>query len=151
MGAEILPRGQPLPLSLIHISTHAPADSPEAERGEKQPWRSAAEIIDWTLPCPSIFDTREQVREKYGLNLSLIHILGTFLASLPCLGGPWDDAFHRHFCDHCKAENCDACQHEAERNNPAWWLESVSYTHLQGRRSFAGRMCFTIPRPPAVF
>lgn len=48
--------------------THAPADSPEAERGEKQPWRSAAEIIDWTLPCPSIFDTREQVREKYGLN-----------------------------------------------------------------------------------
>ena len=48
--------------------THAPADSPEVERGEKQPWRSAAEIIDWTLPCPSIFDTREQVREKYGLN-----------------------------------------------------------------------------------
>lgn len=48
--------------------THASADSPEVERGEKLPWRSAAEIIDWTLPCPSIFDTREQVREKYGLN-----------------------------------------------------------------------------------
>lgn len=48
--------------------THAPADSPEVERGEKLPWRSAAEIIDWTLPCPSIFDTRERVREKYGLN-----------------------------------------------------------------------------------
>lgn len=48
--------------------THAPADSPEAERGEKQPWRSAAEIIDWSLPCPSIFDTREQIREKYGLS-----------------------------------------------------------------------------------
>lgn len=48
--------------------THAPADSPEVERGEKLPWRSAAEIIDWSLPCPSIFDTREQVREKYGLN-----------------------------------------------------------------------------------
>ena len=51
--------------------------------------------------------------------------LGAFLASLPCLGGPWDDAFHRHFCDHCKAENCDACQHEAKRNNPAWWLELI--------------------------
>ena len=48
--------------------THAPADSPEVERGEKLPWRSAAEIIDWSLPCPSIFDTREQVRKKYGLN-----------------------------------------------------------------------------------
>ena len=48
--------------------THAPADSPEVKTGKKKPWRSAAEIIDWTLPCPSIFDTREQVREKHGLN-----------------------------------------------------------------------------------
>lgn len=48
--------------------THAPADSAEVKTGTKKPWRSAAEIIDWTLPCPSIFDTREQVREKYGLN-----------------------------------------------------------------------------------
>ena len=48
--------------------THAPADSPEVKAGTKKPWRSAAEIIDWTLPCPSIFDTREQVREKHGLN-----------------------------------------------------------------------------------
>lgn len=48
--------------------THAPADSQEVKAGKKKPWRSAAEIIDWTLPCPSIFDTREEVREKYGLN-----------------------------------------------------------------------------------
>lgn len=48
--------------------THAPADSPEVKAGEKLPWRSAAEIIDWSLPCPSIFDTREQIREKYGLS-----------------------------------------------------------------------------------
>lgn len=48
--------------------THAPADSREVKAGKKKPWRSAAEIIDWTLPCPSIFDTREEVREKYGLN-----------------------------------------------------------------------------------
>ena len=26
-------------------------------------------------------------------------ILGAFLGSLPCLEGPWDDAFHREFCD----------------------------------------------------
>lgn len=48
--------------------THAPADSLEALEGRKKPWRSAAEIIDWSLPCPSIFDTREQIREKYGLS-----------------------------------------------------------------------------------
>ena len=49
-------------------------------------------------------------------------VLGAFLGSLPCLEGPWDNAFHRAFCDKCKAENCDACPHEAERNNPTWWL-----------------------------
>ena len=48
--------------------THAPADSQEVMEGKKKPWRSAAEIIDWSLPCPSIFDTREAIREKYGLS-----------------------------------------------------------------------------------
>lgn len=48
--------------------SHAPAESPEVEAGKKLPWRSAAEIIDWSLPCPSIFDTRKEIREKYGLS-----------------------------------------------------------------------------------
>ncbi len=47
--------------------THAPADSQEVKAGTKKPWRSAAEIIDWTLPCPSIFATREEIKETYGL------------------------------------------------------------------------------------
>ena len=47
--------------------THAPGDSAEVKAGLRKPWRSAAEIIDWSLPCPSIFDTRDEVREKYGL------------------------------------------------------------------------------------
>ena len=48
--------------------THAPAGSREVLEGQKKPWRSAAEVIDWSLPCPSIFDTREAIREKYGLS-----------------------------------------------------------------------------------
>lgn len=50
--------------------------------------------------------------------------LGAFLASLPVLQGPWDDAFHRTFCDTCHVEDCDAegCPHQAERNNPTWWI-----------------------------
>ena len=32
--------------------THAPAKSPEVLAGKKLPWRSAAEIIDWS-PCPA--------------------------------------------------------------------------------------------------
>ena len=47
--------------------THAPRDSEAAKSGRLKPWRSAAEVIDWSLPCPSVFDTKEEVREKYGL------------------------------------------------------------------------------------
>ena len=56
-------------------------------------------------------------------------ILGDFLGSLPVLQGPWDDAFHAAFCSGCPAENCDAenCPHNAERNNPTWWLK-LPYT-----------------------
>ena len=51
--------------------------------------------------------------------------LGEFLASLSVAGGPWEEEFHRMFCDGCPAENCDDenCPHNAERNNPTWWLK----------------------------
>lgn len=51
--------------------------------------------------------------------------LGDFLGALPILSDPWDDDFHRVFCDSCNAENCDAenCAHQAERNSPTWWLK----------------------------
>ena len=47
--------------------THAPRDSEEVRVGKLLPWRSAAEIIDWSLPCPSIFDSRAEIMDKYGL------------------------------------------------------------------------------------
>ena len=47
--------------------THAPADSQEVKAGTKKPWRSAAEIIDWNLPTPSVFATKEEIRERYGV------------------------------------------------------------------------------------
>lgn len=30
-------------------------------------WRSAAEIIDWSLPCPSVFATKAEIMYRYGL------------------------------------------------------------------------------------
>lgn len=30
-------------------------------------WRSAAEIIDWSLPCPSVFASKTEIMERYGL------------------------------------------------------------------------------------
>ncbi len=31
--------------------------------GRRRPWRTAAEVIDWTIPCPSIFDRRKPLAE----------------------------------------------------------------------------------------
>lgn len=47
---------------------HAPRDSAEVRSGKLLPWRSAAEIIDWSLPCPSIFATKDEISERYGVS-----------------------------------------------------------------------------------
>ena len=49
--------------------THAPRDSEEVRSGKLPPWISAAEIIDWTLPMYSIFATKKEIKEKYGVNV----------------------------------------------------------------------------------
>ncbi|WP_104019109.1 DNA cytosine methyltransferase [Roseovarius nitratireducens] len=47
--------------------THGAPDSAEVIAGARHPWRTAAEIIDWSLPCPSIFDTSAEIMAKHGL------------------------------------------------------------------------------------
>ncbi|MEC9067849.1 MAG: DNA cytosine methyltransferase [Pseudomonadota bacterium] len=59
--------------------THAPADAEEREAWVRRqrkagfkvsrpdthkPWRTAAEIIDWSIPCPSIFERKKPLAEK---------------------------------------------------------------------------------------
>ena len=48
--------------------THAPRDSDEVKSGKCLPWRCAAEIIDWSVPMYSIFATKQQIKEQYGVN-----------------------------------------------------------------------------------
>lgn len=48
-------------------STHAPAGSREVAAGIKKPYAGAYTQIDFSLPCPSIFDTAEEIKEKYGI------------------------------------------------------------------------------------
>lgn len=36
---------------------------PTHGKGRQRPWRTAAEIIDWSLPCPSIFDRARPLAE----------------------------------------------------------------------------------------
>lgn len=46
--------------------THAPRDSDEVRSGNLLPWRSAAEIIDWSIPGYSVFASKQEIKEKYG-------------------------------------------------------------------------------------
>lgn len=47
--------------------THAPRDSEEVRSGKLLPWRSAAEIIDWSIPGYSIFSTKQELWKRYGV------------------------------------------------------------------------------------
>ncbi|ETD89817.1 DNA methyltransferase [Rhodobacter capsulatus YW2] len=47
--------------------THGDPKSPAVRKGRLKPWRAAAECIDWSLPCPSIFDTAQEIMAKHGL------------------------------------------------------------------------------------
>ena len=56
--------GQPI---VWPARTHGAPDDPSVIAGDLQPWRTAAECIDWSIPCPSIFDSAEEIRETLGL------------------------------------------------------------------------------------
>ena len=47
--------------------THAPVDSEEVKKGLLKPYVGAYTQLDFSLPCPSIFDTSEEIKEKYGI------------------------------------------------------------------------------------
>lgn len=51
--------------------SHGDPKSIEVQTGLRKPWRTAAEIIDWSLPCPSIFLTQDEalaLRRATGIN-----------------------------------------------------------------------------------
>lgn len=47
--------------------THGPADSEEVKAGLLKPYVGAYTQIDFNRPYPSIFDTSEEIKEKYGI------------------------------------------------------------------------------------
>lgn len=47
--------------------THGPAGSEEVKSGLLKPYVGAYTQLDFSLPCPSIFDTAEEIKEKYGV------------------------------------------------------------------------------------
>lgn len=45
--------------------THGDPGSPEVMAGLLKPWVPVADVLDFDLPCPSIFDSSEEIWEKY--------------------------------------------------------------------------------------
>ena len=47
--------------------THGPRESEKVKAGILKPYVGAYTQIDFSLPCPSIFDTKEEIKRKYGI------------------------------------------------------------------------------------
>ncbi|KQV31120.1 DNA cytosine methyltransferase [Rhizobium sp. Root1204] len=62
----VIARRDGLPIVWPEPTHGKPTDS-DVIAGKKLPWRTAAECIDWSLACPSIFDTSPQIMAKHAL------------------------------------------------------------------------------------
>ena len=47
--------------------THGDPDGLEVRAGLKKPWVPVADVLDFSLPCPSIFATSKEIMEQYGI------------------------------------------------------------------------------------
>ncbi|QAX77669.1 DNA cytosine methyltransferase [Yersinia hibernica] len=45
-------------------ATHGDPKSLDVQSGHREPWRTAAECIDWSIPCPSIFERKKPLAEN---------------------------------------------------------------------------------------
>lgn len=50
-----------------HGNPNKAEDAALIASGKLRPWRTAAEIIDWSLPCPSIFETSAEILATHGV------------------------------------------------------------------------------------
>lgn len=49
--------------------THGDPKSDVVKSGERLPWRTAGECIDWSLVAPSIFDSKEEIMRSLGIKV----------------------------------------------------------------------------------
>lgn len=47
--------------------THGDPESPEVKSGRRKPWIPVADVLNLSLPCPSIFASSEEIMEEYGI------------------------------------------------------------------------------------
>jgi DNA (cytosine-5)-methyltransferase 1 len=79
--------------------TNGAPDSPEVLAGKRTPWRTAAEIIDWSLPCPSIFERKKPLADNTlrriarGIQKFVINNANPFIVRVNHSGS------NHHYCD----------------------------------------------------
>ncbi|MEK5415111.1 DNA cytosine methyltransferase [Paenibacillus sp. FSL L8-0708] len=79
--------------------THGAPDSQEVLAGKRAPWRTAAEIIDWSLPCPSIFERKKPLADNTlrriarGIQKFVINNANPFIVRVNHSGS------NHHYCD----------------------------------------------------
>jgi len=75
-------------------TSRAKLKTPSLFDAPMKPWRAAAEIIDWNLPCPSIFDRKKalapktQKRIAKGIRKFVIEAKTPFI--VPVINGTWN-------------------------------------------------------------
>ncbi|PZM63714.1 DNA cytosine methyltransferase [Paenibacillus dendritiformis] len=79
--------------------THGDPNSEEVKSGKLLPWRTAAEIIDWSITCPSIFERRKPLAENTmrriarGIERFVINNPSPFIVRVNHSGS------NHHYCD----------------------------------------------------
>lgn len=79
--------------------THGAPDSPEVLAGKRKPWRTAADIIDWSIECPSIFERKKPLAENTlrriarGIERFVINNPSPFIVRVNHSGS------NHHYCD----------------------------------------------------
>lgn len=76
--------------------THGDPDCLEVRCGMLKPWRTAAECIDWSIPCPSIFERKKPLAENTlrriakGIQKYVIENPKPFIVQVNHSGAKWD-------------------------------------------------------------
>ncbi len=74
--------------------THGKPGSTEVLAGKRLPWRTAAECIDWSIPCPSIFERKRELkpatmrRIAHGVMRYVVNSASPFVVPLTHHGSP---------------------------------------------------------------
>ncbi|MCY7484408.1 DNA cytosine methyltransferase [Paenibacillus alvei] len=121
--------------------THGAPDSPEVMAGKLLPWRTAAEIIDWSIPCPSIFERKKPLAENTmrriarGIERFVINNSKPFILRVNHSGS------NHHYCDSIE----EPFKTVTSKNG---WAVATPYIARIGQTGFGGdRLQYELKKP----